>query len=503
MWTWLLTIVGSLIAAIVGIVLVNEFRSRSRAAFYSKQGFTPEISSGIVGFVKLIIKALEKDDQWHDLTERILEIKNQGSPGIVYNLPNNGRSEVWLLDQDLIREFCLRENDVSFRIMPIDIKLKEGFFSMAGNKALEQRVIFSEFFRIENLSKLIPLINKILEENFQVPRSDLGELKIENSKVFVEKTMIKIVNCLIFGENSEIPKGVSGLSFSEELVYLLNSIFSKDVYFNPLNVLSRGFANELNLLPKSREVYSRARELDKRLAEYILERINHPEKYKEERKQFSLINLMLDYNASVQEDKKLSMENMIGNCNVFLIAGYDTTANSVNSMIYNLSHLPSLQTKLREAVQPLDASNFTFQDIDQIVLLEKIVREAIRVNAPAPTLLGRELSVDFSMGKYKFRKGDRVSIPFAPLMWDPNYFPSEKKFDVDAINEQNKKLFVPFSLGKRNCVGQQLAQLEMKLFCAFISRHFTLKPLTLKSKYVVGFVMQVDDCQVQFADVKK
>jgi cytochrome P450 len=83
---------------------------------------------------------------------------------------------------------------------------------------------------------------------------------------------------------------------------------------------------------------------------------------------------MLDYNEKAPQDKKLSMTQMIGNCNIFLIAGYDTTANSINSMIYNLAHRPELLHRLAEAVKHLDKPNLTFQEIDEVGLLEKVAK---------------------------------------------------------------------------------------------------------------------------------
>jgi hypothetical protein len=53
-----------------------------------------------------------------------------------------------------------------------------------------------------------------------------------------------------------------------------------------LNVLSRNWANRLNLLPASREAKRRTQELEQMVENYINERIKNPEKYREERKSF-------------------------------------------------------------------------------------------------------------------------------------------------------------------------------------------------------------------------
>ena len=105
---------------------------------------------------------------------------------------------------------------------------------------------------------------------------------------------------------------------------------------------------------------------------------------------------------------------------------------------------------------------------------------------------------DFSLGKYKFKKGDKFQIPLGILMWDIENFPTEKGFDLNALNESNKKHYMPFAIGRRNCVGQSLVQLEMKLIATYISQRFDLQTIDKDPRYVIAFTMQIVDCNVQF-----
>lgn len=502
MWTWLLAFVGSLVAALVVIMVINEISSRKRAAFYAEQGFSPEITTGLPGLSRLIIKGLSMDNVLEPLYHRVEKAQKEGFPGIIYNVPQNGTALVQLIDPSLIREFASKENDVACRLMPTDLKVKTGFNTMAGDAALAQRAIFSEFFRMDYLNKLIPRFNSILDESFKaVERTSDGKLNIKDSKLFIDQFMIKVITSLIFGEGAEIPRADNGLSFSDELVNILQCVFSKDIFYHPVNILSRNWANYLNILPSARRAYQRARHMDKLLAEYINERANNSEKYKEERKKFCLINLMLDYNEKAPELQKISMENMIGNCNVFLVAGYDTTATSMSAMLYCLSKNPGLLAQVREATKSVNRPDVNFDEIDQVDLLDRLVRESIRFNPAGGNLIFRKLSSDFSVGKYKFRKGDHITVPIAPMMWLSDYFPSERAFDIGALNDQNKKYYIPFYLGKRNCVGQQLAQMEMKLLAIYIANRFSLKALSDRPKYGISFTMQIHDCQVEFSDL--
>jgi cytochrome P450 len=54
---------------------------------------------------------------------------------------------------------------------------------------------------------------------------------------------------------------------------------------------------------------------------------------------------------------------------------------------------------------------------------------------------------------------------FDPDRWAPG-----------AIDEEKlKELFTPFALGKRNCVGQNLAKLELKLVLATLYKSFSFE----------------------------
>ena len=491
---YLASLVIILVVVYISVVLINEYISRKRADFYVKQGFSPEITFGLSGYAKLLIKGLDKKNVLEHFYERYLQAKREGAPAIIYNEAPAGLALIQLIDTNLIKEFANKDNEVSIKYFFNDQKLKLGFFAHNEEFALKQRVIFSEFFRIDNLSKLIPSINKVIENSFNKARSRDGTLKITKSQQFVDHLMVSMVNMLIFGENAEILK--------EEIGDIIQLIYSDKLAFNLLNQISRDWLNRLNILPEAHRVNKRTKSLEQKLENYILERDSKPKKYREERNKFCLINMMLDYNEKAKEGDKLTMSDMIGNCNVFLLAGFDTTNTSICSMLFSLAHSPEVFRRLGEAVTHLNKPDLTFTELDSCELLEKVVRESIRINPPAAYTATRQFLKDFSLGRYKFRKGDLLFISQAPMIWDEDAFAAKRTFDVEAVDEQNKKQYLPFYLGRRNCVGQQLAQLELKLVALFVASRFTLNPLSAESRYCLSFTMQIRDCDVEISDAK-
>ncbi len=110
------------------------------------------------------------------------------------------------------------------------------------------------------------------------------------------------------------------------------------------------------------------------------------------------------------------------------------------------------------------------------------------------------MSEDAEIGDLKIRKGTNVSIFTYSIHRDERYFPEPDKFDPDRFLPENSRnrhpyAYLPFSVGKRNCIGQRFAMIEEKILLASIMRRFQvesvktteeLKPtaeIVLKPKY--------------------
>ena len=118
------------------------------------------------------------------------------------------------------------------------------------------------------------------------------------------------------------------------------------------------------------------------------------------------------------------------------------------------------------------------------VQLSMILNESLRLYPPIIAAI-RRAKTDVELGGYKIPRGMELLIPILavhhdPLIWgnDANEFNPARFAEGVARAAKHPVAFIPFGLGVRTCIGQNLAILQAKLALAIILQRFsfTLAP---------------------------
>ncbi|GFH52406.1 hypothetical protein CTEN210_08882 [Chaetoceros tenuissimus] len=157
-----------------------------------------------------------------------------------------------------------------------------------------------------------------------------------------------------------------------------------------------------------------------------------------------------------------------------LIAGHDTTAYSISFTLKELSKNQREQDKLRESLKLVEKEKWSHSDA-----LRNVVKEAIRLNPVTATGSCRCLGKDFTSREgYVLPKGSIIFTNFLITMRDPTVFEDADTFNPsrwENPSEAMKKAFLPFAIGKQNCLGQNLAMVQVHSIVAKLLSSFQVE----------------------------
>lgn len=108
-----------------------------------------------------------------------------------------------------------------------------------------------------------------------------------------------------------------------------------------------------------------------------------------------ILSLIVKANMAhdLPESQRLSDKEISYQVSTFLFAGSETTSNALSWMLYRLSQHQDIQDRLRADLDALGATEPSLDQLDKVPLLENVIRETLRLDAPVPELL-RETTQD-------------------------------------------------------------------------------------------------------------
>jgi len=171
-----------------------------------------------------------------------------------------------------------------------------------------------------------------------------------------------------------------------------------------------------------------------------------------------------------KDEARLSDLDIASECADHLLAGIDTTSDTLMFLVWALS-LPKnshIQRKLIEECKSIESDDedegiVSCAVADRLPYLNAVIKETLRLYAPLPASEPRSSPVDTAIDGYKIPRGTVCSAaPYSlhrnaevfaePLRWDPERW---LKGDGDLALVEMKKWWWPFSSGARMCIGLQ------------------------------------------------
>ena len=153
-----------------------------------------------------------------------------------------------------------------------------------------------------------------------------------------------------------------------------------------------------------------------------------------------------------------------------LEAGAETTSTTLMWAVMYMVLNPKVQQKCHDEIDRELGSKLPDQDdMPRLPYVLATIMEIQRVSFVAAGSLPHMSTEDLTIEGYKIPKGSFFVINIRKFMHDPATFSDPDKFDPERFLERDGSVkkydqFVPFSLGKRMCMGDALAKQELFIF---------------------------------------
>ncbi|XP_015865935.3 cytochrome P450 714C2 [Ziziphus jujuba] len=226
--------------------------------------------------------------------------------------------------------------------------------------------------------------------------------------------------------------------------------------------------------------------LEKEVAYLILKVVKEKQ---EARYKKDLLQMVLERAKNGDPHQEATDRIVVDNCKNVYLAGYETTAVTATWCLMLLAANQNWQDRVRAEVLQVCKGRSTpdYDMLNKMKQLTMVIHESLRLYPPATTI-SREVFKDMKFGDITVPKGVTIWATVMALHTDPKIWgPDSYKFNPDRFANgiagacKPPYLYMPFGVGPRVCLGQNLAMIELKLLLALIVSNFSF---SLSPKYI-------------------
>ncbi|XP_063057369.1 cytochrome P450 2J2-like [Engraulis encrasicolus] len=164
-------------------------------------------------------------------------------------------------------------------------------------------------------------------------------------------------------------------------------------------------------------------------------------------------------------------------------AGIETVATTLRWGLYYMMMYPEIQEKVHAEIDTVIGQSRlpNMTDRPDCPYTEAVIYETQRLGNVLPLGFPKMASKDTTLAGYFIPKGTGITANLSSVLHDKNEWETPDIFNpqhfLDAEGRFRKRdAFLPFSAGKRVCLGEQLARMELFLMFASLLQRFTLSP---------------------------
>jgi cytochrome P450 len=195
---------------------------------------------------------------------------------------------------------------------------------------------------------------------------------------------------------------------------------------------------------------------------------------------FDFLSMYLE--ATDKQGNKFSDAELLDELMTLVVAGFETSANTLGWAWYLVAKHPDVETKLIDEARRMlpNVTAVTAENLAAMQYTQQVLEEALRLYPPV-WLFTRRSHAEDALEDYDVPVGTDIYLSPYVLHRTEHYWPDPDRFDPDRFAPADKpkkdRPYFPFSLGPRRCLGEFFSFLEMKVHLGMLLPRFRMRLL--------------------------
>ena len=171
--------------------------------------------------------------------------------------------------------------------------------------------------------------------------------------------------------------------------------------------------------------------------------------------------------AESEDGHRFTAADVVNHMIFLLMAAHDTTTITITTIVEYLARYPQWQQRCRAESRALGTSQLGYADLDSLVALDLVMKEALRLVAPVPALARKTVTDTEVLGHF-LPAGTMVSLGVHFTHHMSEYWPDPERFDPERFAPHRREdrvhrfAWTPFGGGVHKCIGLHFAGLQVK-----------------------------------------
>uniref|UniRef100_A0A8C5D655 Cytochrome P450 2J6-like n=1 Tax=Gouania willdenowi TaxID=441366 RepID=A0A8C5D655_GOUWI len=293
-----------------------------------------------------------------------------------------------------------------------------------------------------------------------------------NPQPIVVNSVANVICSIVFAHRFEYndEKFINLMDMFDKAFQIEESIWSK---------LYNSFPEVMRLLPGPHQTFL---QMWSNVKDFIREEMNEHKKTLDPSEPRDFIDCYLNEieKTKEQSDSTFNEDNLIGCVFDLFAAGTETTSTTMRWALLYMVKYPEIQEKVQAEIDRVigQSRQPSSDDRTNMPYTNAVIHEVQRISNIVPLSVVHTTSKEVQLRDYTIPKGTLIIPNLTSVLFEENEWETPNTFNPGHfLNKEGefvkRAAFLPFSAGKRACLGENLAKMELFLFFTSFMQQFT------------------------------